>query len=150
MLIEEQVILKEDKHWRIDLSHQRASVFGRIFWDDAIGYMEQGLEDQAQIGPRMIGILALRRIYPAYAATWLETVTSQSRRSDEYAVMIAEHFERAVDLEKASIWYQRAGIQAADIYANAEAIRCLTRYLHGRTLPSAVDLLRDFIVDTPK
>jgi tetratricopeptide (TPR) repeat protein len=198
MLIEEEVILKEDERWRIDLTHlagvripttlvevlqarldslsleervllQRASVLGRIFWDDAIGFMEQGLEDQVQISPRMIEVLfnlsvkemvfshevstfentrefqfkhallrdvtyesalkRLRRVYHAYAATWLETVTEQSRRSDEYAAMIAEHYERAADREKASTWYQRAGIQAADYYANAEAIRCLTRYL---------------------
>ena len=198
MLIEEQVILKEDEHWHIDLSHltsvripttlvevlqarldslsleervllQRASVLGKIFWDDAIGFMEQGLEDQVKLSPRLVEVLfnlsvkemvfshevsafentrefqfkhallrdvtyesalkRLRRVYHTYAATWLETVTEKSRRSDEYAAMIADHFEQAADRKKACIWYQRAGIQAVKYYANAEAIRCFTRYL---------------------
>jgi class 3 adenylate cyclase/tetratricopeptide (TPR) repeat protein len=198
MLIEQGVILKGGERWRIDLSQlaevripstlmevlqarfdslnveeqvllQRASVLGRIFWDGALGFMEQGKEDQVQLSPRMMDILLslsakelvyahkvstfentheyqfkhavlrdvtydsalkrLRRIYHAYAAAWLVTVAEQSHRSDEFAAMIAEHFERAADREKACTWYRRAGIRAADSYANAEAIRCLTRYL---------------------
>jgi class 3 adenylate cyclase/predicted ATPase len=202
MLIEQRVILKEDAHWYIDLSHlagvripstlvevlqarfdslspeervflQRASVLGRVFWDDALSFMDKGQEDQAQIGPRMLEILTnlntkqmvfshpistfedslefsfihallrdvtydnvlkrLRRIYHGYAAAWLETTTEQSRRSGEYAALIAEHYERADNREKATAWYLRAGDHAADTYANTEGIRCLTRC--ARLLP---------------
>jgi predicted ATPase len=71
----------------------------------------------------------LRKIYHGYAAAWLETITEQSRRSGEYAALIADHYERADDREKARTWYERAGYQAADTYANAEIIRCLTHCL---------------------
>jgi class 3 adenylate cyclase/tetratricopeptide (TPR) repeat protein len=198
MLIEEQVILIQGEHWRVDLSNlaaeripstlvevlqarldglsveervllQRASVVGRIFWDDAIRFMEKGQEDQVLISPQMKEILRnlsakemvfthpasifedtrefyfihallrdvtydnvlkrLRKIYHGYAAAWLETTTEQSRRSGEYAALIAEHYELADDREKARAWYQHAGDQAADTYANAESIRCLTHCL---------------------
>ena len=164
MLIEEQVILKDNEDWRVDLSHlaevhipstlvevlqarldsltaeervflQRASVLGRVFWDDALSYMDKVQEDHMQISPRMdetfINLTAkemvfsnqvstfkdmrefsfihallrdvtyenvlkrLRRIYHGYAAEWLETTTEQSKRSGEYAALIAEHYERA-------------------------------------------------------
>jgi tetratricopeptide (TPR) repeat protein len=71
----------------------------------------------------------LRKIYHGYAAAWLETITEQSRRSGEYAALIAEHYHRADLHEKATTWYLRAGDQASDSYANAESIRCLTHCL---------------------
>jgi tetratricopeptide (TPR) repeat protein len=71
----------------------------------------------------------LRKIYHGYAAAWLETITENSRRSAEYAALIAEHYDRANNQEKARVWYQRAGEQAAETNANTEAIRCLTRCL---------------------
>jgi class 3 adenylate cyclase/tetratricopeptide (TPR) repeat protein len=198
MLIEEQVILKEGQRWRVELANlegvhipstlvevlqarldglspeerlllQRASVLGRVFWDDAISFMEKGQEDQVQISHQLIEILKhlgaremvfshpsstfedtnefffkhvllrdvtydnvlkrLRRIYHGYAAAWLETTTGQSRRSGEYAALIAEHYELANDWDKARAWYQRAADQAAGTYANAESVRCLTRCL---------------------
>lgn len=198
MLMEEQVILKEEVPWRVDLSHlagvrvpstlvevlqarldslrseervllQRASVLGRIFWDDALSFMEKGQADQMEIGPQMVEILGnlstkemvfshpsstfedtrefyfihtmlrdvtydnvlkrLRRIYHGYAAAWLETITEQSQRSGEFAAQIAEHYQRADDRDHARAWYQRAANQAADTYANAESIRCLTHCL---------------------
>jgi len=198
MLIEEQVILNEGTSWRVNLSHlagiripstlvevlqarldslsqeervllQRASVLGRVFWDDALSYMEKGQEDQAQISAQMTGIMStlnakemvfthpvstfedtheyyfihallrdvtydnvlkrLRKIYHGYAAAWLETITEQSHRSDEYAALIAEHYHRADDPSRARTWYQRAGDLAADTYANSEAIRCLSHCL---------------------
>ena len=198
MLIEERVILKEDERWRIDLSHlagvrvpstlvevlqarldslspeervflQRASVLGRVFWDDALSFMDKGQQDQMQISPRMVEIFMnltakemvfshpvstfddtqefyfthalyrdvtydnvlkrLRKIYHGYAAAWLETITENSRRSSEYAALIAEHYDRAGEWEKARAWYQRAGDQAVGTFANAEGVRCLTRCL---------------------
>ena len=198
MLIEEQVILNESLPWRVDLSHlagvqipstlvevlqsrldglspeerallQRASVLGRVFWDDALRYMEKDQEDPLQVSAQMTEIMSnlsakemvfshpvstfedtheyyfihallrdvtydhvlkrLRRIYHGYAAAWLETITEQSQRSGEYAALIAEHYHRADDHSRARTWYMRAGNQAADTYANAESIRCLTHCL---------------------
>ena len=198
MLIEEQVILKDNEDWRVDLSHlaevhipstlvevlqtrldsltaeervllQRASVLGRVFWDDALSYMDKVQEDYMQISPRMdetfINLTAkemvfsnqvstfkdmrefsfihallrdvtyenllkrLRRIYHGYAAEWLETTTEQSKRSGEYAALIAEHYERGNDREKARAWFLLAGNQAADTYANADGIQFLTHTL---------------------
>ncbi len=200
MISDAEVIFKGKENWTVDLaqlanlqipatlvevlqarldnlSHeerlllQRASVLGKVFWDAAIGFMDQGLEDKLQISPLMVEVLMnlsakemvflhpasvfeniqefqfkhallrdvtyesalkrLRKIYHAYAAAWLEMVTAQIQRSNEYAAMIAEHFERAGDWQKARAWYSRAGIQAADIYANAEAVRCFTRCLEN-------------------
>ncbi|MGE5221053.1 MAG: ATP-binding protein [Omnitrophica WOR_2 bacterium] len=71
----------------------------------------------------------LRRVYHAYAATWLEAVTMRSRRSDEYAALIAGHYDLAEEWSSARDWYLKAGILAADHYANAEGIRCFTRCL---------------------
>lgn len=198
MLIEAGVILKEEAHWRIDLTQlekvaipttlvevlqarfdslileervllQRASVVGRTFWDAAVGSMEADQEDQIQLTPRMEAVLRvlsaremifpvrssafesthefifkhallrdviygsvlkrLRKIYHAYAAAWLEAVTQRSGRSDEYAALIAEHYEHAEDLQRAQVWYQNAGTQAMERYANAEAIRCFSHCL---------------------
>ncbi|HWQ84810.1 MAG TPA: tetratricopeptide repeat protein, partial [Anaerolineales bacterium] len=71
----------------------------------------------------------LRKVYHAYAAAWLEAISEQSRRSGEYAGLIAEHYHRADDHAHARAWYQRAGELAADTYANSEAVRCLTHCL---------------------
>ena len=71
----------------------------------------------------------LRKIYHAYTAAWLEAVTQRSGRSDEYAVLIAEHYEHAEDLQKARDWYLNAGKRAEERYANAEGIRCFSRCL---------------------
>jgi hypothetical protein len=86
MLIEEQVILKEGERWYVDPSHlarlrippslvevlqarldslspeervllQRASVLGRVFWDDALRYRDKGQADQLQISPQLDAIL---------------------------------------------------------------------------------------------
>ena len=71
----------------------------------------------------------LRRIYHGYTAEWLETITEQSKRSGEYAALIAEHYKHADDRDKARAWYLRAGNQAADTYANADSVRFLTHCL---------------------
>ena len=152
---------------------QRASIFGRVFWDQAV----QALLDQPptadSVSPDWHEILeeslhhlrrrelilhhetstieqaaeftfkhALlrdvtyervlkreRRIYHARAARWLAEATQRIGRGDEYAAIIAAHHEQAGETSQAADWYQRAGVQAATQFANAEAIRCLTRAL---------------------
>ena len=70
-----------------------------------------------------------RRAYHAHAAGWLEEVTTRSGRGDEYAALIAEHYERAGQAEHATAWYARAGERAAAQYANGEAVRLFTHAL---------------------
>ena len=49
----------------------------------------------------------LRRTYHARAAQWL--IDFSGERADEYAGLIAEHFERAEESDQAAHWYARAG-----------------------------------------
>lgn len=213
MLIEDGVILKEDEHWRVNPAQlaevripptlvevlqsrfdslsmeervllQRASVVGKIFWDDAVGSMESGPGDQVSLNPQLEEVLQrlsaremifpdpssvfeaageyhfkhallrdvtyesvlkrLRRIYHAYTARWLEAVTQRSRRSDEYAALIAGHYDQAEEWQPARTWYSKAGILAADQYASVEAIRFFSRCLElwpEADLAGRVDLL---------
>ena len=62
----------------------------------------------------------LRRQYHALAAAWL--VERSGERANEYAGLIAEHFENAGDPLQAVEWYCRAGKQAAFSYATKAAI----------------------------
>lgn len=48
--------------------------------------------------------------YHAQAAAWL--VARSQGRAEEYAALIAEHYEQAGDLAQAAVWYGRAGDQA--------------------------------------
>jgi class 3 adenylate cyclase/predicted ATPase len=74
-----------------------------------------------------------RRVYHSLAARWLEEVTGRTRRSAEFTMLIAEHYELAGELEQAAEWYLRAGQEAARRYANSEAVRALGRALeHAR------------------
>ena len=193
MLLEEQVILKGEPHWQVDLGRlaglsipptltevlqsrldslpveerlllQRAAVIGRIFWDQAVialgedekpGELDIELDDlQARelVYKRTqsafdntreylfkhnllrevtyTGLLKrLRRVYHARAARWLEGITGRSQRTDEYAALIAAHYDEAAESEHALTWYRRAGRSAAARYANSEALRCFTRAL---------------------
>ena len=71
------------------------------------------------------GVLrAHRERYHQRAATWLAETSAAVGRADEYAAVIAEHFERAHD-PAAAIWYLRAGTRAASVYALTEATRML-------------------------
>jgi class 3 adenylate cyclase/tetratricopeptide (TPR) repeat protein len=71
----------------------------------------------------------LRRVYHARAARWLEQITGRSQRTDEYAALIAAHFDEAAEPETALTWYWRAAKSAAARYANSEALHCYTRAL---------------------
>ncbi len=71
------------------------------------------------------GVLrAHRERYHRRAADWLAETSAAVGRQDEYAAIIAEHYERARDPAAAG-WYLRAGAQAAGVYALAEARRML-------------------------
>lgn len=82
-----------------------------------------------------------RRAYHARAARWLEQVTQRSHRADEYASLIAPHYEQAGEREPASLWYQRAGRHAANSFANAEAVHAFSRALE---LTGANDISKRF------
>jgi len=69
-----------------------------------------------------------RRTYHGLAARWLEQVTERNRRADEYAGLIAEHYDRSGDVAAAA-WYLRAARQAADVHALEDALRLLQRGL---------------------
>jgi predicted ATPase len=76
-----------------------------------------------------------RRGYHRLTAQWLEEVTLRSRRSDEFAALIAQHYDAAEEAEPAATWYMQAGRQAARSFANAEALRAFSRAIE--LLPSA-------------
>lgn len=70
-----------------------------------------------------------RQYYHERTARWLEQATEHIHRTDEYAALIAEHYEKAKDLELASNWYGRAGANAASRFANLEAVWAYSRAL---------------------
>ncbi len=213
MLIEDGVILKKGERWQVNpvqlastrvpptlvevlqarfdtlsleerVALQRASVLGKIFWDEAIRSMERAEDEQISFSQKLNEVLQrlsaremifpqkgsafddteeyhfkhallrdvtyetvlkrLRRVYHACAAAWLEAVTQRTRRSDEYAALIAEHYEQAEEWQRSRDWYLRAGIMATDHFANAEAIRCITHCLElwpSQDLAGKADLL---------
>ncbi len=61
-----------------------------------------------------------RRGYHGKIAGWL--VERSGERVNQYAATIAEHYERANEIEHASEWYGRAGQQAREAYALTTAI----------------------------
>jgi class 3 adenylate cyclase/tetratricopeptide (TPR) repeat protein len=142
---------------------QRASVVGRVFWDEAVDSLAtsdagddvtrtlDGLRSRELVFEREVssfdsareflfkhallrdvaydGVLRKhRQRYHARAATWLSEVSARSGRQDEYAALIAEHYDRAGD-PAAGEWYFRAGKQALSVYALAEADQLLGRAL---------------------
>ena len=68
-----------------------------------------------------------RRDYPPRAAAWLASVVESTERAEEFATLIATHYEAAEDGASAAVWYLRAGRAAASRYANAEALSQLGR-----------------------
>jgi predicted ATPase/class 3 adenylate cyclase len=146
---------------------QQASVFGRVFWDDAIEYLQHKAEKGARTDVRQALTLLserelvfaretssfgqaqeylfkhalmrdvaygnvlrrARRTYHFLAAQWLEEVTQRSRRSAEFAALIAGHYDAAEEAAPAAHWYTQAGRQAARTFANAEALSAYGRAL---------------------
>ena len=70
-----------------------------------------------------------RKIYHTHAARWLQEVTGRSGRADEYASLIADHFDQAGEALEAAEWYARAAETSAARYANNEAARLISRAL---------------------
>jgi predicted ATPase len=68
-----------------------------------------------------------RQVYHGLAARWLERTTRRSRRTDQYASLIADHHAGAGDGAAAALWYLRAGRQASAVHALTEAARLLER-----------------------
>ena len=146
---------------------QRAAVIGRVFWDQAVAYLQtntaeaptanvnqalSGLNDRELVFTRSVSsferaqeflfkhalmrdvaygsvLKRNRRIYHRLAAQWLEEMTLRSRRSAEFAALIAGHYDSAEETEQAAHWYLQAGRQAARTFANAEALRAFGRAL---------------------
>ena len=140
---------------------QRASVVGRVFWDDAVARLDESRE----ASPVVLDTLRRREIvyqrevsafesaheylfkhallrdvaydsvlrahrerYHHRAATWLAEVSAAAGRQEEYAALIAEHFEKAREPEAAR-WYLVAGRNAASVYALEEATRLFEQAL---------------------
>jgi class 3 adenylate cyclase/tetratricopeptide (TPR) repeat protein len=64
-----------------------------------------------------------RRRFHAIVAEWLAEITAGAAREDDYAAVIAEHYERAGRPAPAATWYRRAGDAAAAQFANGDALR---------------------------
>lgn len=126
---------------------QQAAVLGRTFWDGAVEYIggESVPEDRwiqlqlrdlvfKQPVSQLVGeteyqfkhvllrdfvyeytLKKNRRIYHKRAADWL--VKSSVERADEWAAVIATHYEDAKEDTEAAKWYLRAGQKAQATYA---------------------------------
>ncbi|HSH04741.1 MAG TPA: adenylate/guanylate cyclase domain-containing protein [Anaerolineae bacterium] len=68
-----------------------------------------------------------RRLYHRLVADWL--IDNTGGRQSEFAGLIAEHLYRGEDFSRAVRFLQAAGAQAADQYANQEAIDYFSRAL---------------------
>jgi tetratricopeptide (TPR) repeat protein len=66
-----------------------------------------------------------RQLYHGRVADWLVEVAGVNGRTDEYAAVIAEHYQLAEQQDKAAHWYGRAGQDAATRYAHSQAIHYL-------------------------
>ncbi len=81
----------------------------------------------------------VRQTYHRMVADWL--IEHSGSRVNEFAGSIADHLERAGDIDGAVEYLQRAGLRAAGQYANAEAIDYLS---HALELIPETDLERRF------
>ncbi len=161
---------------------QRASVVGRVFWDDAVARLDEAHEPSALVldtlrrreivYQREVSafesaheylfkhallrdvaydsvLRAHRERYHHHAATWLAEVSAAAGRQEEYAAIIAEHFEKARDPEAAR-WYLVAGRNAASVFALEEATRLFEQALDladGPVLRFDVRLERERLFD---
>jgi len=72
----------------------------------------------------------VRQVYHGLVADWLiEAIDQAGGRAAEHTGLIAEHLERAGRQAEALEYLRRAGEEAAQRYANAEALQYLTRAL---------------------
>jgi class 3 adenylate cyclase/tetratricopeptide (TPR) repeat protein len=70
-----------------------------------------------------------RALYHGLTAHWLEAETARSGRQNEFAALIAWHYDQANERPAAVAWYQHAAHRVATQYANAEAARYASRAL---------------------
>jgi len=163
------------------LALQRASVIGRVFWDDAVGALrgdrdqapaltdppasdeldrlresevvyqrEQSAFDQTREflfkhallrDAAYEGVLRRhRQTYHGLAARWFEQMAERTRRADEYAGLIADHYANAGDGEAAARWFLTAGQHATSVHGLADAKRLLDRGLE--LAPESATLVR--------
>lgn len=138
------------------LALQQASVIGRTFWDKALAELDSEhlpqlshLENKEFIFRRadtafantneylfkhMIlrdvtyeTVLKSQRVqYHHIIAEWLVKMVRASRREDEFAALIGDHYQKAAQENKAAVWYGRAGQQAAATFDHRNTIRYLT------------------------
>jgi predicted ATPase/class 3 adenylate cyclase len=195
VLVEAGVIVKGDPHWTVAEKRleemdvpatltgvlqarlerlpnaeriliQQASVVGRVFWDQAVWYLnhqgdgvldELGIQDglanlrgKELIYRRELSVFQeareyifkhavlrevtyesvlkkLRRVYHALAAEWL--MEQRSDRSGEVIGLIADHLELAGERGETLRYLKLAGEQAAEKYANEEAVDYFSRAL---------------------
>lgn len=185
MLIDQKVILPGPEQWRIEVERlvglrvppslvgvlqarldgllpdermvlQRASVVGRIFWDDAIRALGDEHLKADVLASTLLALRAKelifrrdrsafvgaeeyvfkhvilrdvtyesvlkrqRKIYHAQAANWL--LEHSGERSNQFAGLIAGHFEQAGENALAANWFGCAGTQASKAYAPELAI----------------------------
>ncbi len=163
------------------LALQRASVIGRIFWDDAVDALRADIDARLASGDRPTGealdrlrerevvyqreqsafehtreflfkhallrdvaydgmLRRHRQTYHGLAARWFEQMVERTRRADEYAGLIADHYANAGDDEAAAQWYLVAGRQASSVDGIADAARLLGRGLE--VAPESSTLVR--------
>ncbi len=74
-------------------------------------------------------LLGKRQTYHGRAANWLKYTTEASGREDEFALVIAEHYDLAKMSDSAADFYLRAGEKAVNQGVPLEALRSLERAL---------------------
>jgi len=74
-------------------------------------------------------LLGNRQIYHGRVAAWLKATTEAGGREDEFALVIAEHYDLAEMPGPAADFYLRGGEKARDQGAPLEALRSLDRAL---------------------
>ena len=146
------------------VSLQRASVIGRVFWQQALEVLTPVPENESQslnislaalrakelIFPNPISTFSgtqefafkhaiLRDVtyetvlkrqraqYHALIAEWLQQASGQRR--SEYLSVIADHYEKAGENDRASLALREAGEQALSVSAFSEAFRLFQRAL---------------------
>ena len=83
---------------------------------------------------------AHRRTYHEQAAQWLEQRSERTCRVDQFAGLVAGHYDQAGDSVAAGRSYLRAGQQAVSVHALTEATRLLARALE--VVPDSEAVLR--------
>ncbi|REJ77938.1 MAG: hypothetical protein DWQ47_16400 [Acidobacteria bacterium] len=153
-----QARLDQLAHWEMRVL-QRASVIGRDFWDSALKGFEtevnvptilESLRSKELLYRKEKStfddsiefvfkhallrdvtyetlLIEERRRWHLETAEWL--ANAKDRRKNEYLAQIAEHFEKAGNLERSAVWYGKAGDQARRTHALDTAERLYLKVL---------------------